>query len=412
MGIPGRVLLVEMNEDGTDGGSHQSLFDLATRLDRRAFQPSVLFYEENRFADYLRDEGVIVHIWKAQRDLEKERWFRTGIPRKANAAWKTLGAIMRRFRLLRNERLDLVHLNNSPCVGFDDWLPAARLARVPITCHSRGPYSGPTKGFGRWLTRRFDAYVAISQYSASDLAVNGVPTARIHQIYNGIDLGRWKSASADEVRETRAEQGVPDDAFLVILVGLIRSWKGQAVALDAIRQLASEHRRGLRLWIVGGVPACETTYGQALRRQAAEAGLEDTVTFFGHRSDVPRLMAAADVVLHTSTEPEPFGRVVIEGLALGKTVVASQLGAPSEILRTGEGLLFNPARSEDLAAILRDLILDPAWRFRLGERATKRAAMFDVQRTVGAIVQVWLEVLSRTRATRKPPIYMDTAPTG
>lgn len=392
-----RILLVEMNEDGTVGGSHQALFDLATRLDSRVFQPLVLFYEENKFADRLREKKIKVHIWKAQRDIEKERWFHTGIPHKVNTAWKSFGAILRRLRLLRNECVDLVHLNNSPCVGFDDWLPAARLAGLPITCSSQGPYTRPTTVVGRWLTRQFDAYVAISKYSANDLAANQVPTARIRQIYHGIDLEAWKPASAETIRQIRAEQGVSEDTFLVVLVGLIRSWKGQDVALEAIKQMASEDRKGLRLWIVGGVSEDEMEYAQRLRRQVAEGELEDTVTFFGHRYDVPRLMSAADVVLHTSTLPEPFGLVVAEGLALGRTVVASQLGAPSEILQVGDGLLFDPAHPEELAAILKELIRDPAQRLCFGKQAARRAQMFDVHQTVEAVVHLWAEVLSQTR---------------
>ena len=69
MGAPKRVLLVEMNEDGTVGGSQQALFDLVTRRDRTAFQPSVVFYEENRLANHLRNDGISVHIREAERDL-------------------------------------------------------------------------------------------------------------------------------------------------------------------------------------------------------------------------------------------------------------------------------------------------------------------------------------------------------
>ncbi len=382
-----------MNEDGTVGGSHQALFDLATRLDRRAFEPLVIFYEDNRFAQLLRDADIPVHVWTAPRAMERARRFRAAIPGKVHTAWKMRGAIVRRHRLLRSERIDIVHLNNNPSMGFDDWLPAARLARVPITCHSRGPYVRPTTAIGRWLSTRFEGYVAISRYIADDLVRHGMPAGRIHQIYDGIDLDRWHPVSPAERSRVRLEHGVPDDALLVILVGLIRSWKGQAVALEALGQLTPEHRRAVRLWIVGGVSADEMPYERGLRRQVAETGLEETVTFLGHRSDVRRLMAAADVVLHTSTVPEPFGLVVLEGLALGKTVVASQLGGPGEILQPGDGLLFDPGRPTDLAAILADLVRNPARRLLFGQRAALRGRAFDVRRTAEAVVALWTRVL-------------------
>src|SRR3954469_2709290 len=115
-----RVLLVEINEDGTVGGSHQALFDLATHADRSAFEPIVLFYEENRFAEILRERGFEVHTWKSARDVERTRRYSTGVRGQFNTGWSVLGAIRRRFRFLRDERVDLVHLNNSPCIGFSD----------------------------------------------------------------------------------------------------------------------------------------------------------------------------------------------------------------------------------------------------------------------------------------------------
>lgn len=395
LGRPKRVLLVEINEDGTVGGSHQALYDLATHADRSKFEPLVLFYEENRFAERLRERGLTVHVWNSERAIERNRRYRVGLPGKVHTGWKSIAAVARRFRLLIDEQVDLVHLNNSPCIGFSDWLPAARLARLPITCHSRGPYFQPSSGIGRWLTRRFDAYVAISRFIAGDLADHGTPVDRIRQVYDGIALENWKPLSAEEIHQVRAERGVADDALLVVLVGLIRSWKGQAVALEAMRQLSADVRRGLRLWIVGGNSEAEHAYFEAIRRQVVESGLEDTVAFLGHRFDVARLMGAADVVLHASTVPEPFGLVVVEGLALGKVVVASQLGGPSEVLEPGDGVLFDPAQPTQLAGILADLVHDADARIRFQERARARAQFFDVQRTVDAVADVWSNALAK-----------------
>jgi glycosyltransferase involved in cell wall biosynthesis len=320
---------------------------------------------------------------------------------KINTGWKSLSAIRRRLRFLEEQNVDLVHLNNSPCVGFDDWLPAARLANVPITCHSRGPYFGPQSGIGRWLTRRFDAYVAISQFIAANLAENGAPKARISQIYDGIDLANWKPISQEDVQRVRVEYQVPQDALLVVLVGLIRSWKGQALALKALQRLTIEDRKALRLWIVGGVSESETSFANELRQYVAEMGLEETVTFLGHRFDVSRLMAASDVVLHASTVPEPFGLVVLEGLALGKTVVASRLGGPGEVVRAGEGILFDPSNPGELAGILTELVRAPASSRAFHQNAVARAQLFDVRHTVDSVARVWSSTLAKNSRRRR-----------
>ncbi len=394
LGRPRRVLLVEINEDGTVGGSHQCLYDLATRLDRRCWEPVALFYQQNRFVDLLRAEGISTHVWEEQRRTERARRLTRGWLGKLSTAGKMPGAVLRRASFLRRERIDLVHLNNSPCVGFDTWLPAARIVGRPIATHARGLFVDPGGATSRWLTRRFDAVVAISRYVANSLESAGLARESIRQVYDGIDLSRWTPRPEGEGGRLRAERGVPESALLVVLVGLLRSWKGQDVALRAIDALAPELRSRIRLWIVGEAPQSDRRYADELHRFASERGLDGVVSFLGFRSDVPQLMGAADVVLHASTTPEPFGLVVVEGLALGKAVVAARLGGPAEIVGAGDGLLFDPADPRELAARLAELIASPARRAELGRRGRQRAMAFDVRLTVERITAVWEELVS------------------
>ena len=391
--MPRRVLLVEINEDGTVGGSHQCLYDLATRLDRSAFEPIALFYQDNRFAERLREAGIATHAWDAQRRGERTRRFAGGLAGKLSTAFGLPAAVARRARLLRRERIDLVHLNNSPCVGFDDWLPAARLVGRPISSHARGLYVDPGGPTSRRLAQGFDAVVAISHCVAQSLERGGIPRERIQVIHDGIDLARWTPRPPDEGRRVRAEHGCPDDALLVVLVGHLRSWKGQDVALRALDALAPDTRRRVRLWIVGEAPESDASYADEVHRFAREHELGDVVSFLGARGDVPQLMGAADVVLHASTKPEPFGLVVVEGLALGKAVVASRLGGPAEILDPGSGRLFDPAQPGELARILTELAEAPATRRALAERGIARAREFGVERTVAGVSAVWRDLL-------------------
>lgn len=398
-GRPRRVLLVEINEDGTVGGSHQCLYDLALRLDRARYEPVALFYQRNRFVDPLREAGIAVHVWNAERVLERARPIQRSLLRKVATARKAPAAVLRRLRFLQRERIDLVHLNNTPCIGFDDWLPAARLARLPILSHARGPYSAPSAAASRWLIRRFDAVVAISRYVAESFERSGISRHRIRLVHDGIDLARWTPRPAAEGRRIRAEAGVPDDALLLVLVGLLRSWKGQDVALSALKALDPELRKNVRLWLVGEAPHDEAAYAERLQRFVTEHGLGDTVRFLGFRAEIPQIMGAADVVLHASTLPEPFGLVVLEGLALGKAVIASRGGGPAEILRPGDGLLFGAGQPLELASLLADLASSPETRKRLGERGLERVRDFDVQRTAERMVRVWDDCVASRRST-------------
>jgi hypothetical protein len=144
-----RILFVEANRDGTAGGSFQALYDIALNLDAARFEPVVLFYQQNAFIGRLRKAGVPVHVWEAGpvRAPSGPRRRRSLAVRVTSA----LGDILRRTRFIREEAIDLVHLNNSPAAGYDDWLPAARLARIPCITHARGDVIDPAPGYRRYL---------------------------------------------------------------------------------------------------------------------------------------------------------------------------------------------------------------------------------------------------------------------
>ena len=129
-----RVLYVECNEDGTAGGSHKILADLVTRLSP-AYQPVVLFYQDNFWVERLRKTGIEVCTWDAIRFEEGLRFQSGG---KLTTLWTLIGAIARRRRFLRDMRVDLIHLNNSPVHGYDDWLPAAMLTGIPCATYAMG----------------------------------------------------------------------------------------------------------------------------------------------------------------------------------------------------------------------------------------------------------------------------------
>lgn len=387
--VPLNVLLVEANEDGTVGGSHRCLFNLATGLDRDRFRPVVLFYQSNRYVDRLREAGVDVVTWDGVRD--RERVSHTGRSVFTRGR-EFVGAAARRAAFLASRDIDLVHLNNSPLEDYD-WLPAARLLGIPCVSHERGHYSRPEGWVRRRVVEGFDRYLAISGHVGSDLTRGGLPAERIRQIYDGIDICGFRSSVTRPRHSVREEAGVSEDEFMVLMVGHLRPWKGQHVAVDAVAELPMELRDRIRLVLVGDVGAAERGYAESLRERIRAAGLDDRVRFLGQRDDVPDLMNAADVVVHASVEPEPFGLVVVEAMSLGKPVVASELGGPAEVITGESGMTFDPSRPEELAAALRDLATSPRLRRRLGEAARRRSGDFSSERNVDEIQAVYDELV-------------------
>ncbi|HEX2780587.1 MAG TPA: glycosyltransferase, partial [Gemmatimonadaceae bacterium] len=189
------------------------------------------------------------------------------------------------------------------------------------------------------------------------------------------------------------------DVLLALMVGNIRHWKGQDIVLSAVARLAPAVRGQVHVAFAGAASPADASYVASLEATVREAGIGAQISFLGARTDVPDLMNAADVVIHASRVPEPFGIVVVEGLALGKPVLATHFGGPLEVLTPESGRLYDPDRPAELAALLMTLLGDPALRRRLASGAKERAAHFDATETTRAIEALYGELLAAPPAT-------------
>lgn len=387
---PVRVLMVEGNDDDTVGGSHRSMFELVSGIDRHRFDPIVCFHRVNQYVDMLRALGVRVLVLDALRERELSVRARGGTVR---IALDSLRGIAWRLRLLRRERVDLVHINNSPMFSADDWLPAARLSRVPIVSMERGD-GVITHPRLRRLASYFDHVIAVSEHVANALRASGVPANRVSTVYNGIDaeaLSRGARAAANRVRATI---GVHDGQRLAVMVGNIRQWKGQHVVLSALSELTPHERAGIHVAFVGATASTDAPYEAELRATVAREGLERNVSFLGWHADVGPFLAAADVAVHASVTPEPFGRVIVEAMAMGTPIIAAQEGGPREIVTAASGRLFDTRDPKTLAAALREVMGDSALRSALSVGAQERARDFGVPSMIAGVTAIYERVLA------------------
>jgi glycosyltransferase involved in cell wall biosynthesis len=392
-GHPTRVLCVEVNEDGTVGGSHQALYDLVKGLDRERFEPVVLFYQDNPFSDRLRELGVEVHTYERERERELEVRLR-GHPL-SKALDILFGAVLRRTRFLRRHSIGLLHLNNSPGLGFNDWLPAARLASIPCVVSAMiiAPHGeGPVK---RALMRGFDAVIPVSRYILEDWAAAvGIPRKRMHVVHHGVDLEAFRARVSRTPEDVRAELGVPPGHALAVMVGNIREWKGQHVVLEALALLDEGVRNRLYTVFAGGAGDQHGAYLSRLRELVEGYGLQECVSFLGPRSDAPNLLNAADIAIHASVRPEPGGIAVLEAMAVGAAVVAADVGGHTEVLTADSGFTFDTTYPQALAEHLVHLVESEELRRRVGEKAKERMEEFSVERNVHATQDVYEAVLA------------------
>jgi glycosyltransferase involved in cell wall biosynthesis len=207
----------------------------------------------------------------------------------------------------------------------------------------------------------------------------------------------------------REELGIDRDAPVVGVVGNIQPWKGQRVLLEALLRLRATHPRAVAL-IVGGAHRSGRGYADELRHFASAEGLEKNVVFTGARKDVGDLMNAMDVVAHTSVRGEPFGRVIIEGMCVGRPVVATRAGGVPEFVADGRNGLLVPAGDADaLADVLRRLFDDAELRERLSSGALESVRDFAVEHHVDEISRIYERVALRYNIPRTAPLAAEQA---
>jgi glycosyltransferase involved in cell wall biosynthesis len=197
----------------------------------------------------------------------------------------------------------------------------------------------------------------------------------------------------------REELGVDDDTVLAVMVANVREWKGQHVVLAALAQMDQRVRARLRVCFIGAKSADDESYGRELEATVATHNLEACVRFLGSRTDVPDLFTAADIALHASIRPEPGGVAVLEAMAFGVPMVASNTGAPAETVTAEAGFTHDTNHPEQLARILTSLVENQELRRRLAEGARRRAQDFSIDRYVSGIVRTYDALLSRPQAS-------------
>jgi len=191
--------------------------------------------------------------------------------------------------------------------------------------------------------------------------------------------------------EIRRTLGVSDDTVAIIQVSRMEAWKGHHLHLDALAKLKDNPR--WICWMVGGAQrSAEREYMREIQEKAVRLGIGDRVRFLGQRSDVPSLLAAADIFSQPNLGAEPFGIVFIEGLAAGLPVVTTAMGGPKEIIDESCGIVAPPGDAEAVAAGLRRLIDSADLRSRLGRNGPQRAR--DLCDPAGRIPDLYQALLS------------------
>jgi len=405
-----RILYVE--KPALVGGSVISLYELVSGLDTSLYEPIVLFYGPNPYREQFRALGVKVITLSEQapsatpsagpqRDIAASlsrygNWLATGY----RAAQKVYIATRRDWpmaqrvaHLIRGKAIDLVHHNNS-LRGNRATVMAARLDGVPQVCHVRLllPQLSLVE---RYLARSVNAFIYISKAVERSCRNQGIPADRGQVVYNPINVEVF--GQPDGVGELRAEFGLAAQDQLISNIGRLDWWKGHEYFLQAMAEVIQSQPKTKAL-IVGEPDSSRLSqaYYQRLQQLVTDLQLSNHVIFTGFRTDIPRIMATSDIVVHSSSEPEPFGRAIVEAMAAGRPVVATAAGGPLDIIEDQvTGLLVPPQNAALMAKAIQQLLQNHEQATMIGQRAQQVAKeRFSVKQHVTAVQRIYQKILA------------------
>jgi len=375
---PFRVLYV--NHVGILGGAERSLLGLLEALDRRQVAPYLAAPDDGALAEAARELAIPLH------PLPPCRLRRPKYPWDVLSAFRTFQRYSHSLRqACRAVQPDLIHANS--LIGA--WA-ATRVSRAPVIWHCRDLRSSPP--VMQAVRPKVARVIAISQAVASYVQATAPQGAPLRVIYNGftardVHVSRRRS-------QVREEWEMGPDTPLVGCMGQLVPWKRQDVLLRAMPEILAAAPQA-RLVMMGADTFDEhPEYVRSLQALAAELGVAGRVVWAGFVEHPADALAALDVLVHPA-EQEPFGRVVLEAIALGVPVVAVNQAGPAEIIEDGRsGLLAPPGDAAAMAERIIRLLQDEDLRESISDGARIRAAHFAAVHTAARVVELYHEVLA------------------
>lgn len=348
-------------------GAQRALLDLLESLPSTV-SPTVMC-PEGQLAAAVRALGVPVVVFPGTSGSLRLHPLRTPV-----AVAEIASSAAAVTRVVREVGADVIHANSLRAgliVG------AARVrTRIPTILHVHDalPATPTAAAVRRFLRASADEVITVSDYTTTNFIGNG-SREHVHMLHNPLDLSRFDPALSTR-RQAREALGIGQDATILGLVAQITPWKGQEVGIRALAGIHDAHP-GARLLLVGEAKFVDRStrydnlsYLRGLHELAHELGLDENVEFWGERDDVPEIMRALDILLAPSWE-EPFGRSIIEAMALGVPVVATDVGGPAEYIDHGHsGVLVPPRDVQSWSRALERLLGSEALRTEIGSRGS------------------------------------------
>lgn len=357
---------------GSWGGAEKHIIDVSSALKRRGHQVTIGCPRGSEIEGRAQEPGLpTIHL-----EMRKQH------------DWKQLPHFVRALR----SRYDVMHIHDEK----DYIVPsvAARLMRVPVVVMTRHKPTHFRNAVVAYVCTEifYDKIIAVSNFARGLMLQDRVSPDRIMVVYNGMDLELFRQGAESNLRK---ELGIPVSAFVVAAAGRLIRGKGFDIV---IRAVALARQRGIDAYCLIAGAGDKHAELEALSQ---ELGVQSSIRMLGFRRDVAAVFGAADAVsMPSSTLPETFCYAALEGLASGRPVIASRLGALPELVTEDVGCLTTAGDAEGIAGAIAELACDPQKRSVMGENALQRSKTFTLDACVEGLERVYLTLRSENKHRR------------
>ena len=368
--IPVKILY--LNHVSKMGGAEENLFSLIKSLDRKKYTPILICQEDGELPQRLKKIDV------EARYLKMRGW------RKGKFFLINLVTVIKLLIFIKRNNIRLLHINPYRLAPYGAL--AAKLAKIPsiLSIHD---FVDKSK-IKRFLINRADKIIVVSDSIGK---VFNSRNDKVRIIYNGINFSIFDKMIKGE--SIKKELAITNGTYLVGMVGQITPWKGHQDFLAAAAEVLKK-KPFVRFLIVGDALFNKELSIEKLREISRQYKIDSHVIFTGLRKDIPQIIAGLDILVLPSRQ-EPFGRVILEAMAMGKPVIATDCGGPAEIITSGQTGMLVPVKRPDLLAkaIIR-LLSNPTERERLARAGYDMVKnRFDLQKQVDKVTDLYEQVL-------------------
>ncbi|HEY9598249.1 MAG TPA: glycosyltransferase [Cyanophyceae cyanobacterium] len=378
-----------LDQSGKLGGAELSLTDVAK------------FYKENCLVGLFSD-GIFRQLLEHHHIPVQVLTYQKINVNKNSTFIKSLGSITLIVPLISKvvklaQNYDLIYANTQKALVVGAL--ASLFSRRPLIYHLRDilspdHFSRTNRYIAVNLANKFASLVIANSKATQAAFIDAGGRAELTRVvYNGFEPDRYK-IQTNTHQQVREKLNL-DEQFVVGNFSRLSPWKGQHILLESLAQCPEN----ITAILVGDALFGEQDYVQYLHRRVAELGLEKRVRFLGFQEDITPLMQTCNLIAHTSTAPEPFGRVIVEAMLSGCPIVAAAAGGVVELIETDKtGWLFSPGDSHQLAKIITICHNQPEQAKTIADQARIQASeRFELSVINQQIYQLLDQVLAKSK---------------